>query len=300
MASTSAAGIQPHQFVGVAHSRRATVEVEPHLLPLHRAHGQVGIDAQHGHRPEVTHTILQGSRDIRPGRWQRPLELVAGRPKVRTRSSDGREVQHLHSLPDVGQGSADIPDRSGRLAHPRPHPSRSRRGSAGCQRHPASCRRRSRSALLIVPTTRKTYCNDQSNQDCAGNRHPNFPINAARRSLGGRGNRVNPTLTIPIPHPPRTPLTGRVRIPAGCAHSASPMHSKGTAATPGAGPQTATPTLTPAKGNCCCRELGDSCGATRPHTPWGMTPTGSPNLDPGRGDSQSRDLKFSEEAFVEC
>ena len=40
--------------------------------------------------------------------------------------------------------------------------------------------------------------------------------------------------------------------------------------------------------------------STDRHTPWRVIPTGGPNLDPGRGDSQSRDLKFSEEAFVEC
>ena len=69
---------------------------------------------------------------------------------------------------------------------------------------------------------------------------------------------------------------------------------------PGACPRRATPTLTPGKENCYCRKLDVFDGAAGQGYTRGVTPRSCQQRDPGQGDSQSRDLKFSEEAFVEC
>lgn len=65
---------------------------------------------------------------------------------------------------------------------------------------------------------------------------------------------------------------------------------------PGGCPHTEAGPVTTGERNCCCRKFGGSCGAAG-QTWWDVTPSGGQFLDPGRGDSQSRDLKCSEGGF---
>lgn len=60
---------------------------------------------------------------------------------------------------------------------------------------------------------------------------------------------------------------------------------------------TAAGTVTTGKGNCYCRKL-DDFPRLAGHQGWGVTPAGGRGVDLRLGDSQSRDLKFSEEAFA--